>query len=858
MKAARACARLPPSSQLYLWGRVALIALASCVAYLPALRGEFILDDDMYLTDAPVIQAADGLRRIWFTSEVPDYYPVSNTSLWLEWRLWGANPTGYHVTNLLLHLASCLLIWAVLRQLAIPGAFLAALLFAVHPLNVESVAWIAQRKGLLALVFFLLSILGWLQADVAPTPASPSQPSHLAPRLSIWYWLSFAAFVLAVLSKGSAVILPLVLLLIVWWQRGRLTRWDLLRSAPFWAIAIALAFVNVWCQHRGLSESIRPVSFAERLSGAGAVVWFYLSKALAPIDLVFVYPQWHIQTTRLNWWLPLAAAALVTALLWRHRRNAWSWAMLFAWAFFCATLVPVLGFTDVGFMQYSLVADHYQHVALIAVAALAAAAWSTWCTRASGAGRQVAWVVGVAVVATLTTLTRQQSTLYTDAITLYQTTLSNNPSAWIIQNNLGQKLYLMGDLAGARRHYEEALRLHPEYPDALHNLGIILACEGRLQEAIEFYQHALRIYPAHAKAHNDLGLALFDTDRNEEAIEQFQQAVKLKPDFAVAYFNLANVLAKVGRMQEALQQYRQVVRLNPDMAAEVHAALGVIKAETPQQAVEEYQKALQLKPDMVVIRYDLGNALVKLGRLQEAIEQYQQVVRQKPDFPEAHYKLGDLLAKENELPEAIEHYQEALRLKPDYGADIHCNLGIALAKANRLPEAIEQEQQAVQLKPNSAEIHYNLGNALLKAGRAQESIQQYQQALRLKPDFVEACNSLGAALLVANRPQESLAYFEQALRLKSDYIQSYGNLANAYAQLNRSAEAIAAAEKGLDLARSQDQKALARQIDAWLRTYRASKRRLATQLHILKGFQPRPEALGTALCVLPTRRPFYQ
>ncbi len=227
-RSAHSGARLTLSS--HLWGGIALIVVASCVAYLPALRGQFIMDDDIYLTNVPVIRASDGLYRIWCTNQALDYYPVTNTSLWVEWRLWGMNATGYHVTNLLLHMAACLLIWAILRKFAIGGAFLAALLFAVHPLNVESVAWIAQRKGLLALVFFLLSILWYLReeqrrdADVTAGPAGFHAGKY--------YWLSFLAFVLALLSKGSVAILPLVLLIIVWWQRRRITRWDLLRSAP--------------------------------------------------------------------------------------------------------------------------------------------------------------------------------------------------------------------------------------------------------------------------------------------------------------------------------------------------------------------------------------------------------------------------------------------------------------------------------------------------------------------------------------------------------------------------------------------------------------------------------------------------
>ncbi len=230
----------------------------------------------------------------------------------------GLRSPGLSLTNLLVHIASCLLLWAILRQLAIGGAFLAALLFAVHPLNVESVAWISQRKGLLALVFFLLSILWYVKeedrrdADVRAGPAGF--------RAGKYYWLSFLAFLLALLSKGSVAILPVILLGIIVWRRP-LSRWDFARMTPFLVAAIALAVVNVWCQNRLQETPFRTANFLERSVGAGAVVWFYLSKAVAPIDLAFVYPQWHIQTDKLLWWLPLLAALAVTAVLWRQRSN---------------------------------------------------------------------------------------------------------------------------------------------------------------------------------------------------------------------------------------------------------------------------------------------------------------------------------------------------------------------------------------------------------------------------------------------------------------------------------------------------------------------------------------------------------
>ncbi len=290
--------------------RAAFIAIVAFLIYLPSLNGEFILDDDKYLTDNAVIRSPDGWYRIWFTNEALDYYPVSNTALWLEWRLWGTHPMGYHVTNLLTHVAAALLIWAVLRKLAIPGAFLAALLFAVHPVNVENVAWIAQRKSLLAMLFFLLSIQSYLQAEELRFAEDENRRGVAGKARGIaglgrWYWLSFLAFVLAMLSKGSVAMLPLVLLLIVYWQRRRISWRDVLRIAPFFVVAAILTAVNIWYQTLSLHESAR--RGVQRAIGWGRSRrrGFICAKAMAPINLVFVYPMWHIEIHDPRWWLPL-------------------------------------------------------------------------------------------------------------------------------------------------------------------------------------------------------------------------------------------------------------------------------------------------------------------------------------------------------------------------------------------------------------------------------------------------------------------------------------------------------------------------------------------------------------------------
>ncbi len=602
---------------------IVLIVLAAWLAYLPSLSGGFILDDDKLLTENELIKAPDGLYRFWCTTEAQDYWPVANTMLWIEWRLWGMNSMGYHVANLILHIASALLIWIILRKLSIPGAFWAAMIFAVHPVNVESVAWIAQCKGMLAMFFFLLSILCYLKhfsvscSDNAQgsrhTPEKkgtqliyrngPQGAAHklAASPFSCWYLLSLLTFILAMLSKGSAAVLPVLLLGIVWWLRTGTV--PIFASAkmglspsvsPFFLVALVLAGVNVWFQTHGTQIVIRSASFAERLLGAGGVVWFYLYKALLPLSLVFVYPQWHIEVGNPLWWLPLVAAVVVTMVLWLYRKS-WSRPFLFAWGFFCVALAPMMGFVDVGYMQYSLVADHYQHIAIIGVIALASALWSRWHHWTRGGARWAATVVAIAVVGILILLSWRQSGLYRDAMTLYQATLEKNPDCWIAHNNLGNVLDKAGRTKDAIEHYEQALRLNPDFPEAHYNLGNVLDKAGRTNEAIGHYEQALRLNPDFSEAHHNLGNVLDIAGRRKEAIEHYEQALRLNPDYPDAHYNLGLTLANAGRLREAIEHYKQSLRLRPDYSnAWNNLAEAYARMQQPAEAIAAAQKALKL------------------------------------------------------------------------------------------------------------------------------------------------------------------------------------------------------------------------------------------------------------------------
>ena len=735
----------------------ALLFGVTAIAYVPALRGGFVWDDDTFLTRNRIVRAADGLYRFWFTTDPTDYWPVTSSVLWFEWRLWGMNPLGYHAVNLGLHLAEVFLLWAVLRRLRFPAPYLAAFLFAVHPVNVESVAWIAQLKNLMAMLFYLLAILFFLRSDPdrrgsgrAPLPEAAERRFYLLGD----YAASLLCFVLAMLSKGSVAILPLVLLGIVLWRRPAGRR-DCLRLAPFFVVSAVLAAVDVWFQKHGTGEVFRSAGGLERLLGAAGVVWFYLSKALLPLNLVFIYPPWHIDAGDPRWWAPLLAAMALTAMLFRYRARG-TRAALFAWGYFCAALLPVMGFTDVYFMKFSLVADHYQHIAIIGVIGLVAAGWARWDLKGGSRKAEDGSDLSVrpsafrlppfdfrpstsafprllagAVIALLAILTWRQCGMYRDAETLYRTILSRNPDSLVAQNNLGNVLAATGRLPEAMTHFEAALRIDRDFPDA----------------------------------HNNRGTALVTLGRLPEATAELEEALRLRPDYVEALVNLGNVREREGRKFEAIVDYEKALKLEPGDAA-AHNDLGIALAGTgqPAAAVAELETALRLSPGYADALCNLGNTLVTLGRVPEAIGDYEQALRAKPDDAAAHAVLGAALADQGRAAEAAVQYAEAVRLQPDT-PETRYNLGLALAQSGRLDEAMAQFREAVRLKPDYAEACANLGVALASAGRLPEAAAQLEQAARLSPRNAQIHSNLAAVLHALGSEDESRAEAEAAKRL---------------------------------------------------------------------------------------------
>ena len=602
------------SSRLWACAGVVLLVALVGVLYYPSFDGGFVFDDDHYLAENPSIHASDGLWRFWFAPERAAYSPLTYSVFWVEWRCFATNPTGYHVVNIFLHIVDCLLLWLVFREMRLPGAYFAALLFAVHPVNVESVAWIAQLKNVLSLAFLLASIYCYFCAGRASRHFAES----IFPAGSrSWLVLSFLMFLAAVLGKGSTVVMPALLLVLLAWRRN-LTVKDVLRLLPFMVVALAFAFLNKWLEIQG-EYAPRDVSFVERLLGAGCVSWFYLYKTIWPSHLIFFYPAWQIDPAKIVWWTPLIAAVGCTIILAAFARRS-ARPLWYAWLFYGMALAPVLGFVDVGYMHLSLVADHYQHIALTGVLATIAAGWRVLHQRLPSAARWISFAAAVAVVAMLSVLTWNLNKDYRDAPTLYKATIVKNPDCWFAYYNLGTLTAKSGDPAGAIPYFNDSLRLNPKYASSVNNLASAFYAIGRPGDAIELYEKTLKVEPVNPEVHFFYGILLQQLGRSADAMTHFETALKQKPNYAAAENELGNAILAQNRLEDALTHYRRAVEISPDYPeALCNEGIALRILGRPQEALEPLEKAVQLKPDFLTPHLHLLWVYAELNRDQEAV-----------------------------------------------------------------------------------------------------------------------------------------------------------------------------------------------------------------------------------------------
>lgn len=635
----------------------ALLIVLTLAAYFPAVLGGFVWDDDAHLIDNIVLQDG-GLYRSWCTTEPFCYYPMVWTSFWAEHQAWGLNPLGYHLVNVLLHAASALLIWRILIRLKIPAPWFAALVFALHPVNVESVAWITQRKNTLSLLFFLVSLLSYLRFDDRGRWRS--------------YWLALAMFVAAMLSKGGIVTLPVVLLLCTGWLRGTIGRRDVLRSIPFFVVSLLMSAVEVWFQYVQAIAGVvvRDEGFLARLAGAGWVVWFYLGKALWPTDLTFLYPRWNIDPANWASYVPGLLLLGVLGLCWRHRRN-WGRPVLFGLGYFVVTLAPALGFVDVYFMRYSFVADHYQYPSIIGIIALVVAVGGAALRRIEQGG--VRWPVrrmsAVAVVVVLCLATWRQCGIYRNIETLWRDTLRKNPDAWLAHNNLGTLLKSRGDFDEATWHYRQALKSNPTYPLAQANLGNMLVARGDTEQGIAMYRLALQSDPLYVMPRVNLGSALLARGDVDEAIVQYREVVRIDAGFAAAHSNLGSALLAKRELN---------------------------------QAMNCFQRALEIDPDLADAHNNMGLALTLAGRLAEALPPFREAARLRSGWAAPLKSAAWILATHpddniREPREAVRLAYRASALTGHRNAQVLDTLAVAYAAAGQFDRAATAAGAALEL-----------------------------------------------------------------------------------------------------------------------------------------------------------------
>jgi protein O-mannosyl-transferase len=540
-----------PSAQAFTSPLVlgALLVLAVFPVYLPAFSAGWFWDDFPMLLGNPMMHAPDGLRRIWFSTEPYDWFPLTYSSLWLEWRAWGANAAGFHAVNIALHALGVVLLWRALAALRVPGAWWAALLFAVHPLNVSSVAWITELKNTLSGVFSFAAALAWLRWDARVEEKRRAGANAGFP------WAALALFVLAGLGKSSVVMLPPVLLLCAWWRRGKITRSDALRIAPFFVVSLALGLAGIWFQnHRAIGERVIGMGGAgTRIANAAHALWFYAGKTVAPLDLNIIYPQWPESGA----WMPMAslvcvAAVLLVGLL--KRAPAWQRAALFAAAVFTLMLFPVLGFFRMYYLRYSPVADHWAYLALPALLALFAA--QPW-------RREL--VCGAAALA-CGALTFQQAALFQNQVKLWEDVLAKNPQAWVAHLQLAAAASAQGDDARSFAHYDAALALDPSLAEAHFGIGVNLMRAARTTDAIAHFERAVALKPRYVEALVNLGVALADEGRMDEGIARLREAVAADPASAQAFNNLGWVLLRKGDTRGAITALERAVELAPGYA----------------------------------------------------------------------------------------------------------------------------------------------------------------------------------------------------------------------------------------------------------------------------------------------------
>ncbi len=634
-----------------------LLLVSVLFAYHPAWQGAPIWDDDAHLTK-PELRTLSGLGKIWTKlGATQQYYPLVHSVFWIEHRLFGDAPLGYHLLNIFLHALSSFLLYGILRRLAIPGAWLGAALFALHPIEVESVVWISELKNCLSGVFFFGAILTYLHFD-----------SGRNRRL---YLASFVLFSLGLLSKTAIAPLPAAMLGILWWKRGRIDwKEDLLPLAPFFLAGVSFGLFTAWVERTYIGANGREFTFSgiARVLIAGRAIWFYLGKLILPLNLTFIYRRWVVsQAVWRQYLFPCAAGVLALALWCVRRRSRAPLAVLW---YFVVMLSPALGFINVFPFRYSFVADHFQYLAGVGPLVLAGAALSSALSGLKKPFDGAAHAAGLTILTILAIVTWRQCGMYADNEILYRTTIQRNPECWMAYNNLGFMFMGQGKMDDAFTCYRKALDLNYEYPEAHLGLGAAYLKMGNTTEAMAHFQKALTISPGSALGHYDLGCALLHLGRTDEAVVEFRRALSINPSDAPSHLNLGDALRQLGQTDEAVVEFRSALSLNPSYTIAHNNLAGVLlRLGRFDEAVTHYRKAVQLEPRSIEIGLNLGRALLKAGRGSDADASFRKIMEVNSTDLDSLHRLCEVFMQIGQPGYAIVAANQALTLAKSAGQE---------------------------------------------------------------------------------------------------------------------------------------------------------------------------------------------
>ena len=616
------------------WLRALLLLAAVFLTYQPVWYAGFIWDDDAHITANPCIIGPLGLKEIWTTSAAW-YYPLSLTTFWIEHALWGLAPLPYHLVNVLLHGACAVTLWQVLRSLQVPGAWLGAALWALHPAEVETVAWVTELKNTQSTLFYLLAIFFFIRGLKLRTKTHEAL-FHRNDAIVLLFSL------LAMTSKTSTVVLPLVLCLCAWWTEARWSWRTMARTIPIFALSLLASAITVWTVQLNATHdhSLGTRSLLDRLIVSGDVFWFYLGKIIWPSPLIFIYPRWEIHANSVLSYLPVLAAVILMATLWAQR-NVWSRPAFFALAYFLIALLPVLGLIDQYFWRYSFVGDHFQYLASMGPLALIGAALSLLLNSLFPKRLQLQCSICAALFVVPSLLSWRQSRIYETEETLWADTLAKNPGCPLASNNLGNILLRKGRVEEAIALFRKSISIHDSGPDIHNSLGNALLELNQPDNAIAEYRNALKIDPANFGAYNNLGITYAQNGQANEAMIQYEKALEINPHYADAHNNLGNVLLQSGLPDDAIAQFQMALSTSP-LDADAHNNLGwaLLKKGQIDSAISHFQQAIDLAPTDLKARNNLGIALAQSGHLAEAIAQFQQALQINPRDPNAQNNLA--------------------------------------------------------------------------------------------------------------------------------------------------------------------------------------------------------------------------